>query len=281
MNMNQCTRRVFLKAAALGVAAASVDSFVSIAGTSVERKTVKFVQICDTQLGFGGYEHNIISFKQTVKQVNTLNPDFVFICGDLVNDADEKSFADFNKIKNGFKAHCYCVSGNHDIGNEPTRESLKYYRTVVSKDYYSFEHKGYTFVIVNTQLWKAPLENVSDKHDSWLNATLVNAANKGSPIIVVGHYPLFLKDPDEEEEYMNLPVSKRKELLSLFVRSGVVAMLGGHTHRLIINDYKSIQLVNGETTSKNFDDRPLGFRMWHVGEETRPYKHNFIPLEGF
>jgi len=37
-------------------------------------------------------------------------------------------------------------------------------------------------------------------------------------------------------------------------------------------------LVNGETTSKNFDKRPMGFRIWHVGE-TRPYRHEFISLE--
>ena len=280
MKMNHCTRRVFLKVSALGVAAVSVGLFLLIAYASPERKTFTFVQVCDTQLGFGGYEHDVNSFKQAVKQVNALKPDFVLICGDLVNDANEKSFADFNKIKAGFTVPCYCVSGNHDIGNKPKRESLQYYRKVVGKDYYSYEHKEYTFVIVNTQLWKSPVEGESDKHDSWLKATLETAANKGSRIFVVGHYPLFLKEPDEGEEYMNLPLAKRKELLSLFEKRGVVAVLGGHTHTLIINDYKSIQLVNGETTSKNFDNRPLGFRLWYVGDES-PFKHDFVPLEGF
>lgn len=280
MKKNHCTRRVFLKVSALGVAAVSVGLFVLIACASPERKTFTFVQVCDTQLGFGGYGHDVNSFKQAVKQVNALKPDFVLICGDLVNDAHERSFTDFNKIKAGFTVPCYCVSGNHDIGNKPTRESLQYYRKVVGKDYYSYEHKGYTFVIVNTQLWKSPVEGESDKHDSWLKATLDTAANKGSRIFVVGHYPLFLKEPDEDEEYMNLPPAKRKELLSLFEKRGVVAVLGGHTHKLIINDYKSIQLVNGETTSKNFDNRPLGFRLWHVGD-ARPFKHDFVPLEGF
>ncbi|MCK5606307.1 hypothetical protein KAR91_30685, partial [Candidatus Pacearchaeota archaeon] len=103
-------------------------------------------------------------------------------------------------------------------------------------------------------------------------------ANKGSRVFVVAHYPLFLKNPDEAEEYMNLPLAKRKELLSLFEERGVVALLGGHTHRLVINEYKGIQLVNGETTSKNFDKRPFGFRLWHVGD-TSPFRHDFVPLE--
>ena len=106
------------------------------------------------------------------------------------------------------------------------------------------------------------------------------AANKNARIFVVGHYPLFRKKQDEAEEYMNLPVAKRKELLSLFEERGVVAVLGGHTHRLLMNEHKRIQLVNGETTSKNFDKRPLGFRVWHL-MDPRPFKHDFVPLEDF
>ena len=73
------------------------------------------------------------------------------------------------------------------------------------------------------------------------------------------------------------PVAKRTELLNLYERCGVVAVLGGHVHRLMINDYKGIQLVNGETTSKNFDKRPMGFRFWHI-TESRPFRHEFINL---
>jgi 3',5'-cyclic AMP phosphodiesterase CpdA len=265
---------------AVGMATIAVASCVSILGKSPEGRTFTFVQISDTQLGMGGYEHDVNSFKQAVKQVNALKPDFVLICGDLVENADEKSFADFNNIKAGFTAPCYCVPGNHDVGNEPTRESLKYYRKVVGKDYYSFEYEGYTFVIVNTQLWKAPVQGESEKHDGWFRATLKTASEKKHRTFIVGHYPLFVKKPDEDEEYMNLPLEIRKELLGLFEKRNVVAVLGGHTHKLIINDYKGIQLVNAETTSKNFDGRALGFRLWHV-VDPKPFKHDFVPLEGF
>ena len=78
---------------------------------------------------------------------------------------------------------------------------------------------------------------------------------------------------------MNLPVGKRKELLSLFEKHGVVAVLGGHVHKLLLNEYKDIQLVNAETTSRNKDGRPLGFRVWHI-EEPRPFNHELVPLKG-
>lgn len=242
-------------------------------------KQFTFVQMCDTQLGMGGYEHDVKTFELAVEQINTMAPDFVLICGDLVSKANEKSFADFNRIKSGFTIPCHCAAGNHDVGNKPTVESLQKYRKEIGKDYFALEHKGYTFVIANTQLWKAPVKGESEKHDAWFQSALKSAHAKGSPIVVVTHYPLFVKAPDEKESYFNIGPVKRKELLDLFKSTGVVAMLAGHTHKLVVNDYEGIQMVNGETTSKNFDKRPLGFRKWTANPEGK-LSHEAIKLAG-
>ncbi len=276
-NMTSGTRREFLKTIGLGMTTIAASSCASIPWKLPDKQPFTFAQLCDTQLGMGGYEHDVKTFKTAVAQINALKPDFAVICGDLVHNANDKSFADFKKIKAGLTVPCYCVPGNHDIGNKPTRESLRYYRRIIGKDYYSLEHKGYLFVFVNTQLWKTAMDGESQKHDAWFEKTIKAAANKKMPVFVIGHYPLFLNQPDEPEKYANLPIDKRTELLNLFEKGNVVAMLGGHTHRLIINEYKGIQLFNGETTSKNFDKRPFGFRLWHV-ENERPFKHEFVPL---
>ena len=83
-----------------------------VAEENPETKPFTFVQLCDTQLGFGGYEHDIDSFRQAVKQINALEPkpDFVVICGDLVNKRDDKSFTDFKTIKDKLTIPWYCVS---------------------------------------------------------------------------------------------------------------------------------------------------------------------------
>ena len=243
------------------------------------QEAFSFVQMCDTQLGMGGYEHDVMTFKLAVKQINAMKPDFVVICGDLVQKSDDKSFADFNAIREGFALPCYCAAGNHDVENAPTVETLQRYREKIGKDYYTVEHKGYTIAVANTQLWKAPVEGESERHDVWFKETLESAKAKGSPVMVVVHYPLFTKTPDEEENYYNLPLPKRAEILTLCEENGVVAFLAGHTHKLIENEYKGIKLVNGETTSKNFDKRPMGFRLWDVGGETG-LRHRFVALEG-
>lgn len=262
--------------------AVSLLTAVSVfaAQLSKEREPFSFVQMCDTQLGMGGYEHDVLTFKQAVKQINELQADFVVICGDLVQTSNDKSFADFNGIKAKFTLPCYCAPGNHDVGNVPTNASLANYREKIGKDYYSFEHKGYTIVVANTQLWKSPLAGESEKHDSWFKTTLEEAKVKNSPVFVVVHYPLFVKDIEEEEAYFNLPIEKRKEIFGWCKDNGVVAFLAGHTHKQISNEKDGILLVNGETTSKNFDKRPMGFRLWNVGGEKGP-QHKFVKLEGF
>ena len=258
---------------------ATVASVVA-AQLSKEPQPFSFVQMCDTQLGMGGYEHDVATFKQAVKQINALPVDFVVICGDLVQTANDQSFADFNEIKAKFTLPCYCAPGNHDVGNAPTKASLANYREKIGKDYYSIEHKGYTVVVANSQLWKAPVEGESEAHDAWFKKTLEEAKAKGSPAFVVFHYPLFLKDIEEKESYYNQSIEKRKEVFALCKKNGVVAFLAGHTHKQISNEKDGILLVNGETTSKNFDKRPMGFRRWNIGSEGG-LEHEFVKLDGF
>jgi len=269
----------FIKALFLSLAAAVLlTSCLSHTKISGMGGTFTFVQICDPQLGFSDYSRDMDSLRQAVRQTNALRPDFVVICGDLVNTANAGSYADFKEIISGFQMPCYCVPGNHDVGNQPTPESLQKYRKIMGKDYFSFEHKGAAFVFVNTSLWKGFVEGESEKQDTWLKERLKDSFAKGQQIFIIGHFPLFCREADEPDEYMNLPMEKRAELLTLFEQCNVTAVLGGHAHKLTVNNYKNIQLVNAEATSKNLDGRPLGFRVWYVNGPMPP-RHEFVPLD--
>ena len=48
-----------------------------------QQESFTFVQLCDPQLGMGGYEHDVETFTKVVERINELKPDFVAICGDL------------------------------------------------------------------------------------------------------------------------------------------------------------------------------------------------------
>ncbi len=252
-----------------GMTVVSLNGLV-FAAESPSTEAFRFVQLCDPQLGRGGYEHDVSSFKQAVRLINALKVDFVVICGDLIHTTrninlwDDKSITDFKQIKAGLTVPSYCAPGDNDVGGAPTVASLNRYRQAIGDDYFSFEHKGYTFVIANSMLWTVTVQGESETHDSWFRQTLEAARDKNSPVFVVQHYPVS-----------DLPLAN--ELLALFETSGVVAVLSGHWHQLIINEYKGIQLVTGESTSVNVDGRPLGFRLWHVDSPTS-ITHEFIPL---
>ncbi len=253
---------------------------VSVGYCDAQEDTFTIVQMCDTQLGFGGYTHDIETFKLAVKQINAMKPDFVIICGDLIEKAgDERSVQDFLAIRAVFSMPCYCTPGNHDIGNDARPNLLQLYLERIGKDRFSFDHKGYTFVCVNTQLWKAPVEAETAGHDAWLEKALETASDAGRPVVVFGHIPLFVDKPDEPEQYFNLPLEKRRELFVLFKKHGVVAVLTGHAHRNAIHEHDGIQYVTSATTSRNFDDAPMGFRLWHIGAAP-PLKHEYIAVEG-
>ncbi len=279
MNFVRCIalrlRRYFLLAAGSGAILLIAAALTGCANRPPAGFT--FVQMCDPQLGFGGYEEDVARFRQAIKQINELHPDCVVICGDMVNKVEERSCADFNALKGSLQMPCYCAPGNHDLGNMPTTGNLVRYRKWAGKDYYSFVHKGCEFVVVNSQLWVSPVPAESEKQDAWLNQTLQGAARRHLPVFVIDHYPLFIKEPNEPDEYFNVPKARREELLRLFQQCGVVAVLSGHTHTTNIKEFAGIQMVASEATSKNFDKQPFGFRLWYVGGQ-RPYRNEFIPL---
>lgn len=179
----------------------------------------------------------------------------------------------------GLKVSCYLAPGNHDVGNVPNDNTLKYYRNTIGKDYFTFSNKNVPFVVTNTQLWKVKVENESEIHHQWFKRTLDSLGRINTPVFVIGHYPIFLKTPGEDEEYFNLPIEPRKEILEIFKRNNVKAYLSGHKHETVINSFENIQFVSGETTSKNFDKRPLGFRLWEVTADS--VFHKFVPLNSY
>ena len=70
------------------------------------------------------------NFEFAIATANRLKPAFVIVTGDLVNKADEKGQADeYLRIaaKLDRSIPLYQLPGNHDVGNDPTPESIAAY----------------------------------------------------------------------------------------------------------------------------------------------------------
>lgn len=199
-----------------------------------------FIQMSDPQFGMflkdAGYQHETANFDFAIASANRLKPAFVVITGDLVNNRENVAeLAEFRRIaaKLAPGIRLFNVPGNHDLGNEPSPESLALYRERFGPDYYTFRDGDIAGFIVNSSLLKAPARTSGEaaKMEAWLRTELSKAKNDGvKHLIVFEHIPPFMKDPNEPETYDSFPLETRARYLNLLHEFGVKHLFAGHYH---------------------------------------------------
>ena len=258
-----------------------------------------FIQMADTQLGMYSYslpmlllratykddqfEKDALLFESAIRHANNLRPAFVIVCGDLVNRVGHAGqIAEWNRIASLLDPSIplHAVAGNHDVGNEPTAETLLAYRNVFGPDRYSFQEGGIHAIVLNSQLIDAP-ESVPEeakKQLSWVRGELDRARAAGAEhIVVFQHQPLFLESPDEDDEYFNIERSARTTYLELFKEAGVEAVFAGHLHKNALGRNGEMQMVTTGPVGRPLGDDPSGFRIIAVSEGS--LRHEYFSLE--
>ncbi|XP_033467610.1 serine/threonine-protein phosphatase CPPED1 [Epinephelus lanceolatus] len=218
-----------------------------------------FIQAADPQLGLmkawrdgdcdgGGDEwaEEVELTKQAVEAVNQLRPRprFMVLCGDLVHAMPDTPFRESQEqdLKAALKGTdptipLVFVSGNHDLGNTPTPRTLEQYCSAWGNDYFSFWVGGVFCLVLNSQLFydASACPHLKEAQEIWLEEQLSRASSSTEPkpkhILVFQHIPLYLKSPDEEDDYFNLQRVVRQGLLDRFKKAGVKAVFSGHYHR--------------------------------------------------
>jgi DNA repair exonuclease SbcCD nuclease subunit len=245
-----------------------------------QRGVLKVAHLCDPQLGFGtdGFGADSARFEQAIRQINALSPDAVVIAGDMVNDiGNEQAVKTVTALIAKIRPPVVLTAGNHDLPDPVTAEGLERYRSIFGNDFQVMECKGRCLISANSQLWREAPRKEKDDHQRKLHESLQLAKRKGQPVILVTHVPLYVASPDEPDEYFNLPASLRGDLLRLCEENGVFVWLAGHIHKTAQRTCGAITLLNGETTSRNFDNRPAGFRWLTVYPDNR-FEWEFIAL---
>lgn len=115
------------------------------------------------------------------------------------------------------------VSGNHDVGNTPTPETVAEFQQTWGDDYFSFWVGGVLFLVLNSQFWydASRCPALKQAQDQWLDQQLsVAGQRKCQHAIVFQHIPLFLRSIDEGDDYFNLTQSVRKEVADKLTGAG-------------------------------------------------------------
>jgi serine/threonine-protein phosphatase CPPED1 len=241
---------------------------------SSEHRPWFFIQITDPQFGMfennEGFEKETMLYEKAVAEINRLKPDFVVITGDFVhNQHSHAQIEEFMRItaKVNAKIPVHYSPGNHDIGKNPSRESLRTYNKRFGKDRFSFMHKGSLLIGFNSGLIKSDsLPDEEQKQYNWLKSKLKKGRNKDH-IILFSHYPFFIRNFDEPEAYSNLCSASRQKYLPLFDAHNVTAIFSGHYHNNALAAYKNIQLVTTSAVGKPLGKAPSGMRVVKIFQD--------------
>ncbi len=212
-----------------------------------------FIQLTDPQ--FGMTTNNVEFAQETanlefaVATANRLRPAFVIVTGDLVNrTGDGAQAAEYQRVLGRLDPaiRAFAIPGNHDVGNEPTPESVAAYTKRFGPDHFSFAVGSFVGIAINSCLIHTP-KNVkaeAEQQDQWLRAELAKARREGARhIVVFQHHPLFVSDAAEPGGYESIPPEARARLLTLFHDAGVRNLFAGHYHQNALARDAGLQVV--------------------------------------
>ncbi|MCP5066845.1 MAG: hypothetical protein GY946_09785, partial [bacterium] len=212
-------------------------------------------------------------FEQAIAHANRLGPAFVVICGDLVNTPGHAGQAEeFKRIAAQLDPSIplHLVAGNHDLENEPTPQTLAWYRENFGKDWYSFRHGDVYGIALNSVIIDEPdaVQEETRAQLAWLRAELPRAQASGAPhILVFQHHPYFLAEPDESDGYYSLSRQTRQEYLDLFRTHGVRAVLAGHYHRNAGGHAGELEMITTGPVGRPLGKDPSGLRIVHFSHQ--------------
>ena len=220
-----------------------------------------------------GFAHETELYTKAIGAANRLRPDFAVMCGDMTNDSsDPAQLAELMRITAllGGEIPMNWVSGNHDIGNDLTSQSLALYRERFGADNYFFDHRGSRFVVINSNVAFNPpkIPGEWERLRDFLKSALQEARDAGrTHIVVFTHHPLFLDHPEEDDSTLAVPRERRQVLLELLHAYDVSAVFSGHWHR---NNYArdgKLLMVTSSAVGYPFGYDPSGFRIVKVFQD--------------
>jgi 3',5'-cyclic AMP phosphodiesterase CpdA len=214
-------------------------------------------------------------FSKAIDSVNKFNPDFVITGGDLIMDALGQNFERSDELYNLYKESLktfnmpvYNTMGNHEIfgiykesGVDMSHPEYgeKMYENRIGKRYYSFNHKGWHFVILDAiedTGESGYIGKVDEAQMDWIRTDLIEVEPK-TPIIISVHIPFITSymqilygslEPNDE----SLVITNSKAVLELYKNHNLKLVLQGHLHYVEDIYANGIHFITGGAVSSKW-----------------------------
>ncbi len=165
--------------------------------------------------------------------------------------------------------------GNHDRLPRGMRNGLNdfaLFEKVFGQTYYSFEHKGWKFIVLNTVETKDHQYVIAEKQLTWLQELVKNTA-KDQPLVVISHVPfLSVYYPVLEGRYTATDTFvNQKQVFDLFKEHSLKLVLQGHMHLYEEIKVKGVQFITAGAVSGNW---------WHGSFEGTAPGHLEVEVRG-
>lgn len=194
-------------------------------------------------------------FRQAITKVNALQPDFVITGGDLIMDALGVSYgrADslynlYNQVSGEFDMPVYNTVGNHEVFGVYKSSGIdtlhpeynkKMYENRIGDRYYSFDHKGWHFIVLDAVGVKPERQYygyIDEQQVEWLKSDL-NQLSKETPIVLSVHIPFITSMTQLTQGSMaangeGIIITNARDVLLLLYEYNLKLVLQGHLHFL-------------------------------------------------
>lgn len=280
-------RRQFIATAAVASGAAMMPMSLRAGAPDTSQQTpgsFDFIFLTDTHIQpeLDAANGCAIAFRKA----SGLKADFVIQGGDHVLDAlaaDRKRadslFDLYQHTEQAIGVKVHHTMGNHDHFALYTKSGVEtgspgyakeMYRERVGPTYYSIDHKGYHFVILDTVQPTADRSyeaRIDDDQLTWLKGDLEKLA-AGTPIVVSAHVPLVSgmesyvprnlpKPPALGPAHPQLIVSNANDAMQELQKHNTLAVFQGHIHVNEVVTYHGIHYVSSGAVSGNWWHGPF------------------------
>jgi Icc protein len=203
--------------------------------SDAERKSIFFVQISDSHIGFSKEANKDVTatLSEAVAKINALpqSPALVLHTGDITQLAKADEFDTANEVLKGVKtSRVFYVPGEHDVATDNGVSYLQRYgKGTNGGGWYSFDHSGVHFVgLVNVLNLKAGgLGSLGAEQIAWLKRDVASLP-ASTPIVLFAHVPLWTVYPE-----WGWGTDDSEQALALLKRFGSVTVLNGHIHQIM------------------------------------------------
>jgi len=228
---------------------------------TVHAQEFKFAFLTDMHV------HSDSTLGQVDQRLKSLSPkvDLILSGGDNV-DIDNLRPADLSggeqrlkQLKSLFdrvKKPYHMAIGNHDRLPRDLRNGkndFELFEKTFGQTYYSFDHKGWKFIVLNSVETKDNHYVVGEKQLAWLQDVLKNTA-KDQPLVIISHVPfLSVYYPVLEGRYTAADTFiNQKQIFELFKEHSLKLVLQGHMHLYEEIKVKGVQFITAGAVSGNW-----------------------------